>query len=194
MKTKLILLEDLKDIGKRGEVKYVKSGYARNHLIPKGKARLATQDALDEIDEQLRQQEMLASQELVKVQRTAEEIDGITVFIQAKADENGTIYGGISAPHIQQALNDIGVEVSEASIQLAEPFKQLGEYKVQLNLDHGIEAYFNLVIESESQLSQSQDMLIKKITPIKEQPAQTSKTTPNKQQTKVATKKRFKLK
>ena len=83
---------------------------------------------------------MLASQELVKVQRTAEEIDGITVFIQAKADENGTIYGGISAPHIQQALNDIGVEVSEASIQLAEPFKQLGEYKVQLNLDHGIEA------------------------------------------------------
>lgn len=149
MKLKLILLEDLKDIGKKGEVKYVKSGYARNHLIPKGKARLATQDALDEIDEQLRQQEMMASQELAKVQRAAEEIDGITVFVKAKADENGTIYGGISASHIQKALDDIGVEVPEASIQLNEPFKQLGDYKIQLNLDHGIEAYFNLVIELE---------------------------------------------
>ena len=149
MKIKLILLEDLKDIGKKGEVKFVKSGYARNHLIPKGKARLATQDALDEIDEQLREHEMLASQELAKVQRTAEEIDGVTVFVKAKADENGTIYGGISASHIQKALDDIGFEVPETIIQLNEPFKQLGDYKVQLNLDHGIEAYFNLVIESE---------------------------------------------
>lgn len=149
MKMKLILLEDLKDIGKKGEVKYVKDGYARNYLIPKGKARLATQDALDEIDEQMREQELAASQELARVQKAAEEIDGITVFVKAKADENGTIYGGINALHIQKALLDIGIEVSEQSIQMNEPFKQTGEYKVQLNFDHGIEVYFNLVIEQE---------------------------------------------
>ena len=149
MRMKLILLEDLKDIGKKGEVKYVKTGYARNYLIPQGKARLATQDALDEIDEQLRQEEMVASQELAKAQRIAERSDGVTVFVKAKTDENGTIYGGIGAVHIQKALSDAGIEVQETNIQLNEPFKQVGDYQVQLNLEHGIEAFINLVIEPE---------------------------------------------
>ena len=149
MRTKLILLADVAGIGKKGEVKYVKSGYARNHLIPRGKARLANQDALDEIDAQLREQEMVASRELAQAQSMAEQVDGITVFIKAKSDEKGTIYGGISASHIQKALSDIGVEVKTNNIQLEEPFKQVGDYKVQLNLDHGIEAYLNVVIEAE---------------------------------------------
>ena len=148
---KVILLADVKNVGRKGEVKQVKSGFGRNHLIKQNLAKLATQDLLDELDEQLREQELEATRELNKYMSVAEKIEGVTVFVKAKTDENGTIYGGISAKHIQKELQSIGFDVAESSINISEPFKKLGEYKVVLEFEQGIEAQINVVIEKEQE-------------------------------------------
>ena len=148
---KVILLADVKNVGRKGEVKQVKPGFGRNHLIKQNLAKLATQDLLDELDEQIREQELEATRELNKYMSMAEKIEGVTVFVKAKTDENGTIYGGISAKHIQKELKEIGFDVQEQSIRVAEPFKKIGEYKVVIEFEQGIEAQINLVIEKEEE-------------------------------------------
>ena len=147
---KVILLQDVKNCGRKGEVKSVPDGYARNHLISKGLARLATYSALDELDEQMRQQELDTTRELVVVQQKVEEMDGLNVTIRAKVDnETGTLYGAIDKHSIKQAIADMGFEVEASHIRLKEPIKQVGEHPVKLQFDHGLEADINVIIEAE---------------------------------------------
>ena len=146
---KVILLKDIKNIGKKWDVKHVSDGYARNYLMPKGMARLASQDALDELDDELRQREMIATEELGATQAIAEGLDGLDVYVRVKADENGTVYGGVSAKTIAKALADMGVTVEEKAIKLPEPIKEIGEYQVTIELEYGLEAEVKLIVESE---------------------------------------------
>ncbi|MEX0916753.1 MAG: 50S ribosomal protein L9 [Candidatus Spechtbacterales bacterium] len=146
---RVILLKDIKNLGRKHEVKHVSDGYARNFLVPRNMARLASQDALDELDEELRKREMLATEELEATQGTAEELDGLDVYVLVKADETGTVYGGVSAKTIQKALEEMGVAVDEKTIQIPEPIKGVGEYQVTVELEHGIEAEIKVIVEAE---------------------------------------------
>lgn len=148
---KVILLKDIKNIGKKWDVKHVSDGYARNYLMPRGMARLASQDALDELDDELRKREMLATEELGATQAIAEGLDGLDVYVRVKADESGTVYGGVSTKTIAAALADMGVTVEEKAIKLKEPIKELGEYQVTIELEYGLEAEIKVIVEGEEQ-------------------------------------------
>lgn len=146
---KVILLKDIKNLGRKLDVKHVSDGYARNFLVPRGMARLASQDALDELDEELRKREMLATEELEATQGAAEELDGLDVYIVAKADEQGTVYGGVNAKAIQKALQEMGVTIDAKAVKIEEPIKEVGEHRVTIELEHGIEAEIKLIVEAE---------------------------------------------
>lgn len=146
---KILLTANIKNIGRKGDVRSVRHGYARNYLIPQGLARLANQDALDEIEEQLRAQEQEASKELSSIQNLAEKIDGITISINAKADENNTLYKGVSEKEIVKILSKNGYDIKKENVKIDKPLKEIGEFPVGLELGHGIEVTFNLVIEPE---------------------------------------------
>ncbi len=149
MRIKVILKKDLKNFGRRGDIKYVAEGYARNHLVPRGFAVLANQDMLEELDSELRIREDFASSELMRVQDVAERVENLDIYIKAKADEEGTLYKGISASNVKEALSDMGFNVPEGSVNLERPIKQVGEHSLVLEFDHGLEANIRLVVEKE---------------------------------------------
>lgn len=148
---KIILLEDVKNCGRKGQVKHVSDGYARNYLLPNNLATLATYSALDSLEEEMRQREMEANQELMAVQKLAEEVENLNVYIRAAVDENGTLYGGITKHDIQQAIKDMNFTVDESAIMIDKPIKNTGEHPVTLQFDQGLEAQITVIVEAEDE-------------------------------------------
>ena len=146
---KVILLDNIKKIGKKWDIKHVADGYARNFLFPKRLARLATQDALDELDKELREREVVATQGLQEVEQFIEELDGLEVIMRAKVSDAGSLYAAVNANDIHKKLKELGFKVKEEYIKLTEPIKELGEHKVILEFEHGLEVELKLIIEKE---------------------------------------------
>lgn len=148
---KIILLSDIKKIGKKWDIKRVADGYARNFLFPRGLARLANQEALDRLEEELRKRELLATQELGKIEDSISSLDGLDVVIKVKVEDNSKLYASINTETIMHALSDMGYKVSKDNIKLDKPIKELGEYEVSIEFDHGLEAEIKLIVEAEEE-------------------------------------------
>ena len=144
---KVILLEDVKNFGKAGEIKEVKSGYGFNFLLPEGLAEFATPTAVKELEKSLsrRHKETVATVEVSKKQ--AAELDGKRVTIKAKS-ENGKLFGALSREEIVNVLKKSGVEVNGKSIVMEKPLKEIGEFPLEVNFGHSIKASFTIVIEA----------------------------------------------
>lgn len=146
---RVILSQDIPKVGKKNEVKEVSDGYARNFLLAKGLAKPATESALKQLEAE---RELLAkkSEEELKVQEEiVTQIDGQEIEITAKADENGKLYGSITAAKIAKVLNDKGFNVSKKNIKLDDSIKELGEYDINLEMDHGLEAKIKIIVNEE---------------------------------------------
>lgn len=146
----VLLLQDVKGLGKAGEVKNVADGYARNYLIPRQLATQATAGALrqvDEIKKAARTKQARAEQE---AEELAQEIEQITLSFTAKAGESGKLYGSITAGHVAEALAEkLGMEVDKRKIQLEEPLKELGEHTVPIKLSPKVTGAIRVIIEPE---------------------------------------------
>ncbi len=131
---KVILREDIEKLGKAGEVVKVADGYGRNFLIPRQMAFLANVRNMKTLDHDRRVIETRAK----KARKTAEEVGGtlssMSLSISAKAGEEGKLFGAVTTRDIAEALEKAGVKMDRKSIQLAEPIKQLGEYKVKVRV------------------------------------------------------------
>jgi large subunit ribosomal protein L9 len=132
---KVLLTQAVKNVGKPGEVKEVKNGFARNYLLPRGMATIATAGTLKQAEAQrqaeLRREEKNAAQN----QALAAKIDGITVTLRAKAGPQGRLYGAITAADIATALAEqLGQEIDRRRVELEEPIRQLGQQKVPVRL------------------------------------------------------------
>lgn len=145
---KVILLKDVPDLGEAGEVKEVALGHARNFLIPKGLAEEATEDRVKEIEVQKKKEAKVAEADLVKTEQSAQQLEGQTIEIPAKASEEGTLYAAISPAKVAAALKSKGFEVRSDQIE-ASHIKELGEHEIVIDLDHGLEARITLIINSE---------------------------------------------
>lgn len=148
---KVILLQDVKALGHRGEVKEVAEGYARNFLLPKGLAVAATEANLRSLR---REREIIQARE----QREEEEaralagrLNGLRVTIRAKSGESGRLFGSVTAKDIAEAVRGTaGIELDRKKIGLHEGLKQLGQYEVPIHLYHGIAATIAVdVVEGE---------------------------------------------
>ncbi|MBS1876684.1 MAG: 50S ribosomal protein L9 [Acidobacteria bacterium] len=130
----VILREDIEKLGSRGQVVNVSPGYARNFLLPK-KLAVAATEGNKKIVEQERQAHLRReAKEVADAQDLAKLMASVTISIAQKAGENDQLFGSVTAADIAAALEKQGYTIERRKIQLAEPIKQIGEYKVAVKL------------------------------------------------------------
>jgi large subunit ribosomal protein L9 len=143
----IILLEKVANLGGLGDVVTVKDGYARNFLVPQGKAKRATTANLAEFE--ARRIELEARQVAIIAAATerAAKLEGAAVSIEQKAGVDGRLFGSVSTQDIAEAFVAAGFEVAKSEVRLPEgPFKQIGEYEVELALHHDIVAAVKVTV------------------------------------------------
>jgi len=147
---KVILLQDIKKLGKRRDIKSVADGYAKNYLFPNKLAVMATDDELEKLDEFQELEEQQAEEDLLKFQEIAGNLDGLEFEMAAKADETGKLFGSVTAAHIADKLKESGFEIEKDWIKLKEPIKELGEHELDVELPHNLEIKIKVVIVASS--------------------------------------------
>ena len=145
---KVLLIKDVKGLGKAGEIKEAKDGYARNYLIPKGFAKLATDEVIKEWKEEQKRKEEELKKELAKLNELKNKIENITLNIKHKLGANGQLYGAITNKEVAEHLKEKGIEIDKKHIDMKQ-IKAVGEYSVDVKLGHGIHADLKLVVEGE---------------------------------------------
>lgn len=146
----VILMDKVVNLGNLGDVVKVKDGYARNFLIPTGRARRATQANMDAFAAQKAELERTAATKLAEARSRAEKMEGLSVTVSQKAGVDGRLFGSISNADIAEALKAQGHEVAKAEVRLPEgPFKAIGEYSVVLGLHHDVTANITVVVVGE---------------------------------------------
>ena len=131
---KIILREDVEKLGKAGEVVKVKDGYGRNYLIPRQLAVLANVRNMKALDHDRRTIETRAKKARKASEATAATLSAVSLTLPAKAGEEGKLFGAITSRDIAEALGKAGVTVDRKAIQLADPIKQVGDYKVKIRV------------------------------------------------------------
>ena len=131
----VILLEKVVNLGQLGEVVKVKDGFARNYLIPQGKAKRATQASLAEFEKRRAELEKAQADALTAAQERAAKLDGLMVQITQKAGVDGKLFGSVTNSDISDALKAQGFEVPKAAIRMpAGPLKQIGDQQLKVAL------------------------------------------------------------
>jgi large subunit ribosomal protein L9 len=131
----VILLEKLANLGQLGDVVKVKDGFARNFLIPQGKARRATEAALKEFESRRTDLEKAHSDRLQVAQGLGERLGGLTVQIPARAGVDGRLFGSVTNYDIAEAVNKQGFEITKSQVRMPQgPLKTVGDHKVTLAL------------------------------------------------------------
>ncbi len=131
---KIILREDVEKLGKAGEIVKVKDGYGRNYLIPRKLAVLANVRNMKALDHDRRTIETRAKKTRKTAEETAATLSAVSLTLPAKAGEEGKLFGAITSRDIAEALGKAGVTVDRKAIQLADPIKQVGDYKVKIRV------------------------------------------------------------
>ncbi len=146
---KLILKEDIANLGYKDDVVEVKSGYGRNYLIPQGKAVIASESALKVLAENQRQRAHKLAKIKADAEAAAEALKDVELTIGAKASANGTIFGSVNNIQIAEALEKLGHNVDRKIIFIKETVKELGKYKatVKLHKEVSVEIPFAVVAE-----------------------------------------------
>ncbi len=146
----IVLLKDVKGLGKTGSVRNVADGYARNYLIPRGLAKPATPGAVSEAKNQAAQQAKRAAREHAQAEAFAQEINGIHLTLKARAGETGHLYGSITAADIAEQLEkQTGKEIDKRKIELEEPIREMGEFAVPIRFGGDITAEVKVTVEPE---------------------------------------------
>jgi large subunit ribosomal protein L9 len=146
----VLLLEDVAQLGKAGDVKRVADGYARNFLLPRNLAVMATPGAIKQAKLHRQAEAQHQAKALSEAQALAQRLDGLSVTFKARAGESDRLYGSITNVNIAEALEEqIAQEVDRRKIELDEPLKELGTHAVTIRLAPGAEAKVTVVIERE---------------------------------------------
>ena len=135
---KVILADDVRGLGHRGDTVSVKPGYARNFLFPQGFAFEATAANIRKLGEDKKKYDEKTLHEKAGAENVAKQIDGLTVVITKKAGEGDVLYGSVTPTEIADALAEKGIEVDRRRIELAEPIKRLGEHRVHVRLHRDV--------------------------------------------------------
>lgn len=137
---KVILLEAIDRLGKAGEVITVKEGYARNFLIPKKKAKIATPGNMKMLDALKKKQTVEESKKLEDAKKLADKISALSLTIAAQAGEEEKLFGSVSNDDVAASLAEQGINIDKKEIILDEPIKKLGTYQVTVKVHPEVKA------------------------------------------------------
>lgn len=146
----VILLEKVENLGNLGDLVKVKPGYARNYLLPKGKAKRATPENIAEFEARRAELERLAAEALAAAQNRKAQLEGLEVTIPVKAGEEGRLFGSIGTADIAEAITKAGVEVKRQEVRMPEgPIRVIGEHEITLHLHSDVDAVVKVNVVNE---------------------------------------------
>ncbi len=143
---KVILTDEIRGLGTRGDIVAVKDGYARNFLFPKKLAREATPGNLKAIEKEKKKWAVLAQAEKAVAQKAADSVKGTRVTIQKRVGDHGQLFGSVTANEIADALEAKGVQVEKRRIELDHPIKTLGVHDVEVRLHREVSAQIQVEV------------------------------------------------
>jgi large subunit ribosomal protein L9 len=146
---KVILIDEIRGLGTRGDVVQVKDGYARNFLLPKNLAREATPGNLKAVEHERKKWALLGQQEKELAQKSAEQVKGLKLTIRKKIGEHGHLFGSVTASEIADALHGKGIEVDKRRIELAHAIKEAGTHEVEVRLHREVNAKIEIEVVNE---------------------------------------------
>jgi len=146
---KVILLQDIEKLGKKFEVKEVADGFAKNHLFPKKMAQPATKNALIWAQTQREIAAKNEEKELIEIQKKVSAIDGREFVMKVKTGEKDQLFESVNSSKIAELLNENGIDVDKKQVDLDEPIKELGDWRVKINFPHNLEAEIKITVAAE---------------------------------------------
>ncbi len=144
---KVILADDVRGLGHRGDKVTVKPGYARNYLFPQGFAYEATEANMCRLAEEKRKYDERMLREKTGAEQVARRMEGLTVVVHKKAGEEDVLYGSVTSSEIADALAARGIDVDRRRIELAEPIKRLGSHTVHVRLHRDVVAELTVDVQ-----------------------------------------------
>lgn len=147
---KVMLKQDIPSLGKKGEIKEVAAGYARNHLLPRGLADEATPQLMREWQQRQDKKKQLSLQEESRARAYAEKITKKEIVFKRAAGEGGRLFGSVTTADLSEELKAAGFEVDKKKIELAETIKSTGNYRAIVRLHPGIKAEITFKVEKEN--------------------------------------------
>lgn len=146
----VILLEKIDNLGNLGDLVDVKSGFARNYLLPQQKAERATAANIEAFQARRAEFESLQREALQQAESRKSTLDGSSVTVMSKAGTEGKLFGSVGTEEIRQALVDAGTDVEKKEIRLPEgPLRNVGEHEVSLHLHADVDALITVVVVAE---------------------------------------------
>ena len=146
---KVILKENIEKLGFKDEIVDVKNGYARNFLIPKNKAVIATENAIKVLNENLRQQESKLNEEIENANKTVEELSKLTIVIKSKLQEDGKkLFGSISSKQLVDEIGKQGIEIDRKFVKLSS-IKEIGSYTAEIRLHRKVNCSLEFKVVSD---------------------------------------------
>ena len=147
---KLILVESIHRLGEAGDLVSVKPGFARNFLLPQGKALLATESRVKEFEHKRRIAEEKAAKEQKDLEAVKKRLEALKIEIGARAGESGKLFGSVTAAQIADKVEAAGIKIDRRRIDLREPIKEVGEHKVSVKLLRELVAQLSINVVAES--------------------------------------------
>jgi large subunit ribosomal protein L9 len=146
----VILLEKVENLGNLGDKVAVRSGYARNFLVPSGKAKYATAENIAEFEARRAELEKAAAEALATAQARSEKLNGLEITITMKSGSEGKLFGSVGTVDIAEAVTAAGVELAKKEVRLPEGvIRMAGEYDITLHLHSDVDASIKLIIIGE---------------------------------------------
>ena len=144
---KVIFNTDVRGQGKKGEMKEVSDGYARNYLLPRKLASEATADALNALKLKEKAKAAQMAKEKALAEENAKRLSGVVVQISARAGQGGRLFGAVTSQEIAEALREQhGIEIEKNKIVQAEPIKQFGSFEVKAKLGYEVSGTINVLV------------------------------------------------
>jgi large subunit ribosomal protein L9 len=140
----VILKQDVDKLGRAGELVRVKPGFARNFLLPRGLAVVASDDNIAQIEHERRIALALAEKQRKVAQGSAAQIDGLTIEIPMQVGEGDRLFGSVTSRDVAQALQSRGIDIDRKKLQLPDSIKSAGDYDVAVKLGQDVTATFKL--------------------------------------------------
>jgi large subunit ribosomal protein L9 len=147
--TRIILRQDIEDLGELGDIVDVKPGYARNYLLPQGFAYEATAANLRRHEEEREHLVKRSMRDREQAEKAAERLAGVSVTLKVKAGEEGRLFGSVTSIDIANSLAEQSIEIDRHIIRLADPIKQLGMYKVPIRLHAEVQPEISVWVVAE---------------------------------------------
>lgn len=146
---KVILKEDVQNLGQQGDVVEVKSGYARNYLMPQKLAILFTKQQKKSIDEAHRVEERKLEREKDQLESVLKQVEDLSLSLKMQSEEDSKLFGSVTKLDIVKLLEENGITVDKKYVDLSSPIKTLGEHKVNIMFTKEMSASFTLTVEKE---------------------------------------------